>query len=197
MKGAGQLPCSEAPQAPLSCSSKLPPALCPQGEVRTWEFSYLCRAGCVLCCVPPRFPSSVMSLQISAGDCSAALRPSLGGRCFVGQAPGPVAGLPVSLAFSAAPGPRILGRPVPADSGVKRRGEFLPSAFPPILCVEAAVGSQPGRGPRGTQCPAWPSGALCRRAGRTGLTSTAVRGAVRKPGLGGHGSSALRCGQGL
>ena len=54
-------------------------------------------------------------------------------------------------------------RPVPADSGVKRRGEFLPSVFPPILCVEAAVGSRPGRGPRGPQCPAWPSGALCRR----------------------------------
>lgn len=116
------------------------------------------------------------------------------------------AGLPVSLAFSAAAGPRILSRLVPADSGVKCRGEFLPSAFPPILCVEAPWVPCQG-GAAGDAVPRMAlGGAVQAGGGRTGLpagpglvsvppspSGALVRGAVVEPGVGGHRSSAQFC----
>lgn len=110
--------------------------------VRTWEFSYLFRAGCVLCCVPTKVSKCPDELADFTGDCSAALRPSFGGGCVLFASPSHPAGLPVSLAFSAAPGPPLPCRPVPGQrcemAGVNSC--LGGGAFPPILCVGAAGG---------------------------------------------------------
>ena len=103
----GQLACSEALRGTSVLFLQAPPALCPPGEARTWEFSYLRRAGCGLCCVPTK----VSKLRDELADfCGRLLRcpgPAWGGGVFCWPGPLPCgAGLPVSLAFSAAPGPR-------------------------------------------------------------------------------------------
>ena len=126
--------------------SSLPALLSPGGgwAVRTWEFSYLCRAGCVLYCVPPwRFPSTVMSLQILAGDCSG----------------GAVLCLPGSLArLAPCPWPfQLLCRPSPAECCEMAGVSSCLRPFPPILSVGAVGGFPAGRlggrsapyGPRG------------------------------------------------
>lgn len=110
--------------------------------VRTWEFSYLFRAGCVLCCVPTKVSKCPDELADFTGDCSAALGPSLGGGCVLFASPSHQAQLPVSLAFSAAPGPPLPCRPVPGQrcemAGVNSC--LGGGAFPPILCAGAAGG---------------------------------------------------------
>lgn len=55
--------------------------------MRTWEFSYLFRAGCVLCCVPTKVSKCPDELADFTGDCSAALGPSFGGAVFCLPAP--------------------------------------------------------------------------------------------------------------
>lgn len=104
--GRGSFPAVWCLGAPFSCSPKPRQPHRPQGEVRTWEFSYLCPAGCVLCCGPTKVSK---------------LRDELADFClrWLGC---PVAGRPVALAFSAAPGPWILWQAGPSGQRCEMQG---------------------------------------------------------------------------
>lgn len=132
--------------------------------------SYLCRAGCVLCCASPvSFPSAVMSLQISAGDCSGRPPPALGGAVFC--FPGPSAPhqgschllLPCPWPFSCS---ESMIAPVgPAQPTASEKWHGVNSCFRPFFVqgqwVVPSWGGL-GAGGGGAQCPTWPSEALCR-----------------------------------
>lgn len=132
---------------------------------RTWEFSYLFRAGCVLCCVPTEVSKCPDELADFKGDCSAALQPSFGGAVFCLPAPhtGWAPHIPGLFSCSRPPFPAGLSQQQRCEvAGVN---SCLGGRFRPFFVWSRPLGSPTGRG---LQCPAGPLGALCRQARQGG-----------------------------
>lgn len=89
--------------------------------MRTWEFSYLFRAGCVLCCVPTEVSKCPDELADFKGDCSAALQPSSGGGCVLFASPSYGLGSPRPWPFQLLLALRSL-QACPSNSSVKWQG---------------------------------------------------------------------------
>lgn len=176
MRGAGcRVPRGASGSVSLGHLSHVPPSSLPAllspgrgWAVRTWEFSYLCRAGCVLYCVP----TEVSRHRDELADFGGRL---LWGGCVLFARPPRAAG--------SRPWPfQLLCGPSPAEHCEMAGVSSCLRPFPPILSVGAA-GGFPAEGAGGRSAPHGPWG-RCAGLGE---------GLPAWPGLGFHPPTSHQC----